>query len=70
MKALHPVVETLRDARMEAHVSQKELAQRAGTVQSAISEIESGTAVPLITTADRIAKALGLTLVLVPTVDS
>jgi len=70
MSNLHPIVETLRDARHETHISQREVARRMGTVQSAISEMESGAVVPSLGTASRYAEALGFALILVPAVDS
>ena len=67
---LHPIVETLRDARIDAGLSQRDVAWRFGTVQSAISDMESGVSVPLLTTVDKTAWLFGLVAVLVPTVDS
>ncbi len=45
--------------RLEKGLTQKQLAQKAGTKQSAISRLESGNANPSIALLERISKALG-----------
>ena len=50
------------DARTRAGMSQRELAQRAGTSQSAIARIESGTVSPSFATARRLLAACGFEL--------
>lgn len=50
------------DARTRAGLSQRELAQRAGTSQSAIARIESGTVSPSFATARRLLAACGFEL--------
>lgn len=51
-----PVVERLR---LEAGLTQAQLARRAGTTQAAISKIETGRTVPGLDVLDRLATALG-----------
>jgi transcriptional regulator with XRE-family HTH domain len=51
-----PIVERLR---MEAGLTQAELARRLGTTQAAISKIETGRTVPGLDLLDRLATALG-----------
>lgn len=51
-----PIVERLR---MEAGLTQAELARRVGTTQAAISKIETGRTVPGLELLDRLATALG-----------
>jgi predicted transcriptional regulator len=67
---VHPICETLRDVRIDAGITQVELARRTGMKQSMISEMERGTVSPMLVTVDRVATALGMVLVLVPAVDS
>lgn len=50
----------LRDARRRAGLSQRVLAERAGTSQSAIAAIESGRRDPSVGTLDRLLSACGL----------
>jgi transcriptional regulator with XRE-family HTH domain len=51
-----PVIERLR---LEAGLTQAELARRVGTTQAAISKIETGRTVPGLEMLDRLAAALG-----------
>jgi len=52
----------LIEARVNAHLSQAELAQRMGTSQSTVARLESGAARPSLTTLRRFAKATGMRL--------
>lgn len=52
----------VRELRLEAGLSQEELAQRAGMTQPALSRLERGGGVPTIAVLDRIAGALHATL--------
>src|SRR3954463_10478698 len=54
----------LTAARRKAGLSQREVAERMGTTQSAVSRVESGSAVPSIDFLDRYARALGTPLTL------
>jgi transcriptional regulator with XRE-family HTH domain len=56
-----PIIERLRT---EAGVTQRDLAQRVGTTQAAISKIETGRTLPGLELLDRIATALGRSLTL------
>ena len=56
----------LLDARKNAMLSQQELANRVGVDKSYISKVERGLIVPTITTAQRIASAMGLRFELRP----
>lgn len=61
-EAMRPEYEAIRaviSARLESHMTQKELAQRTGIRQSNISRIENGTSSPTIDTLARIAEGLG-----------
>lgn len=53
------LVETLVRARMNANLSQAELARRIGTTQSAIARLEGGGVSPSIATLKRYAEATG-----------
>ena len=60
--ALHEeftIASVLIEARVRAHLSQQQLAERMGTSQSTIARLESGVAKPSFTTLERIAKATG-----------
>lgn len=50
----------IRRARIEAGLSQSELAKILGTQQPAISRLEAGRALPSFRTLDEIARALGM----------
>lgn len=50
----------LIEARVNAKLSQAELAERMGTSQSTIARLESGTAKPSISTLERLAQATGM----------
>ena len=52
----------LREARRRAHISQVELARRAGVTQSVVSAYESGTRQPSLPTLARLVTATGLDL--------
>ncbi len=52
----------VRQLRLDAGLSQEELAQRAGMTQPALSRLERGGGIPTITVLDRIANALHATL--------
>lgn len=59
---LQPEYEAIRAmiaARLESHMTQKELAEKTGIRQSNISRIESGSSSPTIETLARIAAGLG-----------
>ncbi len=68
--AFHEACERLRpqyeyrkaliEARIAAGLTQKELAQRMGTTQSAIARLEAGERTPTLDTLQRLAKALGI----------
>jgi predicted transcriptional regulator len=52
----------LREARLKAGLTQRELAQLAGVAQPAIARIESAKVVPRIDTLDRLLRACGWSL--------
>ena len=54
--------ELLREARLRAHLSQVELARRAGVTQSVVSAYESGTRQPSLPTLRRLVAATGMKL--------
>jgi transcriptional regulator with XRE-family HTH domain len=56
-----PIIERLR---LEAGVTQRDLAGRVGTTQAAISKIETGRTLPGLELLDRIATALGRSITL------
>lgn len=61
-EAMRPEYEAIRAivaARLESHMTQKELAEKTGIRQSNISRIESGSNSPTIETLARIAAGLG-----------
>jgi transcriptional regulator with XRE-family HTH domain len=61
---------TLRDARLDAGLTQADVANRIGTTQSSISDWEAGVSVPLATSLDLWAAVFGLVPILVKAVDS
>ena len=60
--AAHPVWAVLRDARRRAGLTQRQLAERAGTSQSAVARYERARAMPDIPTLRRLLAACGLDL--------
>ena len=54
----YALIEAIIDARIKKNISQKMLAKRLGTGQSAISRLESGTYNPTFKFAQKLAKAL------------
>jgi len=54
----------LTAARRKSGVTQREIAERMGTTQSAVSRVESGRGVPSLEFLDRYARALGAQLVI------
>lgn len=56
------VGERVRHAREAAGISQRELARRMGTSQSAVDRLEAGGVGATLTTLQRVASALGLTV--------
>ena len=54
----------VRGLRVQAELSQKDLADRVGTTQSAIARMENGSAEPKIATLERLAEALNTELTL------
>lgn len=66
-EAMRPEYEAIRAviaARLERHMTQKELAEKTGIRQSNISRIESGASSPTVDTLARIAAGLGKKLVI------
>ncbi|WP_373070895.1 helix-turn-helix domain-containing protein [Gemmatimonas sp.] len=68
MYNIRAVGRMVQEARQLAHLTQRELAERVGTSQSAIAKLEQGDANPTIDTLARCTEAAGLTvqLTLVP----
>ncbi len=62
--AAYVLGERVRALREEAGLSQRELATRMGTTQSAIARLEAGGAEPTLPTLRRLAAGLGRTLVI------
>ena len=60
------VAATILDARVKCGLTQEQLGEAAGTKQSRVSELESLKGNPRFDTLDRISKALGLMVSLVP----
>ena len=61
-EALQPEYEAIRaviGARIESHMTQKQLAEKTGIRQSNISRIENGTSSPTVETLARIAAGMG-----------
>lgn len=54
------IAEAIIDARVSLGITQKELAERIGTKQSAIARLEKGTSYPNLKTLEKIAGILGL----------
>lgn len=59
MEAEYQVISAVIGKRLEKKMSQKQLADRMGTKQSAISRLESGESNPSINFLSKVAKALG-----------
>lgn len=59
--------EEIRNARLRAGISQRELARRLGTTQSAIARLEGSRANPTVATLDRVLEATGHRLTLAAT---
>ena len=55
--------ELVREARKRAALTQKELADRAGTTQSAIARLESGRSTPSLETVERLLRLCGFQLI-------
>ena len=55
----NPTSQQLREARLAAHLSLRELASRAGTSHATLSAYESGRKIPAVTTYLRILEAAG-----------
>ena len=58
----HAVIQAIIDARKEAGLTQKELAEKTGIAQGDISKLERGVANPSIKTLQRLALGMGKTL--------
>lgn len=58
----HELRRALLDARVERHLTQRELAKRSGVNSRVISRIEVGNALPSLRTLRRLAHGLGCTL--------
>jgi transcriptional regulator with XRE-family HTH domain len=56
----------LRGARLRAGLSQRQLAERAGTSQATLSAYERGTKTPNVQTFDRLLRAAGMELLAIP----
>lgn len=66
LRSQHEYRRALIGARIAAGLTQKQLAQRMGTTQSAIARLESGTRTPTIDTLYHLAEALGIDFVIAP----
>lgn len=55
----YDIITALIDARAEANLSQRELAERCGMKQSAISRLEAGGSNPTLKTLTQLAKGMG-----------
>lgn len=53
----------IHDLRQKRGLSQRELAERLGTTQSAVARLEAGNVSPSLPTLDKVAEALGVELV-------
>ena len=62
MKAVTQWTPLVREARLRASLSQRELAARAGTVQSVVARIERGQTNPTVDTLERLLRATGFDL--------
>lgn len=59
------VARSLIAARLDAHLTQRELAERSGVRQSNISRIENGNSIPTVTTLCALARGMGKRLKIV-----
>ncbi|MBO5528150.1 MAG: helix-turn-helix transcriptional regulator [Bacilli bacterium] len=66
MKRVSNVVTQLKEERLRQGLSQKQLAERCGKAQPAIARIEGGLASPSIKNFERVCRALGMELVVIP----
>lgn len=64
LKPRYQLISQLIEARVKRGLTQKELALKVGTKQSAIARLESGTANPTINFLEKIASAIGTTLLI------
>jgi transcriptional regulator with XRE-family HTH domain len=62
MEALSATAAAIRESRLRARLSQRELARRAGTAQSVVARIESGQTNPTIETVMQLVAAAGFAL--------
>ncbi len=63
---IQPVLEALRETRLERDLTQAELAQKLGIRQSQISNLERAVVDPRLSTVQDVARVLDLELMLVP----
>lgn len=64
LRPRYQLISQLMEARIRKGITQKELAKRIGTKQSAIARVESGNANPSIDFLERLLKGLGSELVI------
>lgn len=57
--AMSTAAETIRSARLRAGLTQRELAERLGTTQSAIARLEAADSNPTVSTLERVLDATG-----------
>ncbi len=60
----YEIIQKILDARIKKKLTQKELAERMGTKQSALARLESGRANPTISFIQKLASALGTDITL------
>jgi ribosome-binding protein aMBF1 (putative translation factor) len=66
LKPEHEFRRAMIGARLAAGLTQKELAEKMGTTQSAIARLESGSQMPTLNTLFRLAAALGVDFTITP----
>jgi ribosome-binding protein aMBF1 (putative translation factor) len=66
LRPWYEIRRALIGARLAAGLTQRELAERLGTTQSAIARLESGSRLPNVDTLYRLAKELGIEFVITP----
>ena len=66
LRPMYEFREAIVMARINAGLSQRQLAERMGTTQSAIARLESATHLPGLDTLRRLAEALGVDFVITP----